>query len=211
MAEKSIWQHKKDAKWFLDFWYYYKKHVLAGVLVLICIVATVISCARKVNYDLEMYCFDSGAIQPDALEAISADFESVIVDADKKDGKNVFCWNIPLVAENKTVGENSSKTKIILELAQGKGYLFFMNQEIYDFCLENNILEDISAYVGEEEPVYAVDVTENEFLRSKGFLPAEKIYMAARVINKNNQDDEFNEIKHKNALKVIEYMSRKGI
>ena len=76
----------------------------------------------------------------------------------------------------------------------------------YKFCYESELLEDISQYTGDDEPVYCFEVTDNKFLNDLGVKDNGKLYIALRSLNYDRLEDQDEINKHNNAKKVIKYI-----
>lgn len=210
MAEKSFWSDKKDLKWLSNFWFYYKKVVFAGIAVLLFVIYGCVSCARTIDYDLEMYYFGSKQLSSDVFDNTAAEFRELADDADGKAGVNAICLNLAIVDESEATSEVDlvMNSKVHIEIAEGDGYLYIMNDDIYGYCMEAELLEDISKYTGDKSAVYCVEITNNNIMKSLGYTTGEKLYMGVRVLNNNRIGKEIYEKKHNNAMKVIEYICK---
>ena len=100
-------------------------------------------------------------------------------------------------------------SKIHVEVAEGHGYLYIMNEEWLNFCMGAELLEDISEYTGEESPCYYVEVTDNEFLNSQGVKNNGRLYAAVRTLNYDRLDDEVEIKRHDNAFKALKFILKK--
>lgn len=207
MADKSFWGDKKDKVWLQNFWYYYKKVVIWGLIVLVCVVYGLVECARKVDYDMMAYYLGSGGLPEGTLANASAAFTELVDDADGKDGVNVRIMDLGFPPNSQDIEKQKTMaSRIQAELISGKGYLYIMNRDLYVYCKGYEMLEDISEYTGDDEPVYAIDIKNNEYFKDFGFVTGEELYLGLRKIDTKREGKEIYKIKHNNAEKVIEYV-----
>lgn len=207
MAEKSFWSEKKDIKWFANLWYYYKKVFFVSIAVILIIVYGVISCARTVDYDLQMYYFGSTHLNSAVFDDTEKYFEGVLNDVDLKHGVNVLCSNLAAVEapEAATEIDMVMQSKIHIEIAEGDGYLYIMTKNWLDYCLESELLEDVSGYIGADEAVYAVEITDNALMGELGFSASEDaLYVAVRALNNNRIGKSSHEQKQANAFLALQ-------
>lgn len=212
MADKSFLKEKKDAKWFANFWYYYKNAFLVGLIVVALALYGCVSCARTVDYDFEMYYFGFTTLSDEVFDKAEKYFSEYANDVDGKDGVNVSCVNLRSVDDENISGEidYAMNSKIQIEIAEGEGYFYLMPESWAKYCVENELMEDISYLTGDENAVYVVDVTENPILNSLGFKTDEKLYAGVRMLNNNRVGKDKYENKHNNALKIIKYLISKN-
>ena len=81
-----------------------------------------------------------------------------------------------------------------------------MNEEWYNFCHDGELLEDISSYTGDKQPVYCFEVTDNRFLNDMGVKDNGRLFVGLRGMNYDKLDDEDEINKHKNAKRVLKYI-----
>lgn len=212
MADKSFWKDKKDAKWFANLWYYYKKVFLAGLLVTILLVYGVVSCIRTIDYDLEMYYMGQNHLTSDVFDKTKDCFSKIADDVDGKDGTQVICHDFSAPDDSQASSEIdfAMQSKVQIEIAEGEGYVYIMSEKWLDYCVKCELLEDISEYTGEGKAVYAVEITDNKLMNSLGFDSDEKLFVGIRILNNNRVGKEKYEKKHNNALKVIEYICKEN-
>ncbi len=206
MAEKSFWSDKKDIKWFANLWYYYKKVFFISIAVILIIVYGVISCARTVDYDLLMYYFGSTHLNSETFDDAARYFEGVLEDADGKGGVNVLCNNLTSVEapEAATEIDMVMQSKIHIEIAEGDGYLYIMTKKWLDYCTESDLLEDVSEYIGADEAVYAIEITDNKLMDEFGFSGSEEaLYVGVRALNNNRIGKTLHEKKQANAFLAL--------
>ena len=208
MADKSFWSEKKDKTWLKNFWFYYGKMVIIGAIVAGLLIYGVVSCARTVDNDLLVYYMGSEHLDTEVYESTGKAFVELIDDADGKHGENALCIDMVISDNNEQATEMDMmmNTKVQIEMAEGDGYLYIMSQKMYDYCMQMEILEDISKYTGDETVTYGIQINDNKLMQSLGYETEQPLYMGVRVQNKNRVGKEIFEIKYNNAVKVIQYV-----
>ena len=208
MAEKSFWGEKKNLEWFSKFIYYYGKFIIVFIVLAVIVTIGCISCVRKVEYDCEIYYLSDTHFMSEVYDNVENALTDVIDDVDGKDGKIVAFHDYTAVSKDAVSNDIDlvMTSKIHMEVANGNGYLYVMNEEWYNFCNENELLEDISEFTGDTEPVYCFELTENQFLNNLGVENNGKLYVGLRCMNYDDLEDEKHINKYNNAKKVIKYI-----
>ena len=208
MAEKSFWSEKKDKTWLKNFWFYYGKIVMIAVAVGVLLIYGFVSCARTVDNDLIVYYMGSEHLVPEVYENTGKAFVELIDDADGKHGENAICIDMVIPENNEQATEMDMMmyTKVQIELAEGDGYLYIMSQKMYNYCMQMEVLEDLSKYTGDQTSTYGIQINDNKLMQSLGYTTEEPLYMGVRVQKKDRAGKEIFEIKYNNAVKVIQYV-----
>ena len=208
MAEKSFWNEKKDKEWFSNFLFYYSKHMIAIVFVVIIVVGSCISCANRVEYDLEMYYLSDKNISNKVFDNATQTFSKVIDDIDAEHGKVAFVHNLTIYTDNTANAQmNMAMTmKAFAEMSEGNGYLYIMNEDWKNYCEEDGLLGDISKYTGNAEPHYALEITDNKLMNDLGVKIDGKLYVGVRVLNSDRSKDKMHILRHNNAIKALQYI-----
>lgn len=208
MSEKSFIHDKKDLKWFSNLWYHYKLPIILGAFALFVIIGTVSSVLNAVDYDLEIAWFTSGYKSDSVSDYAAKSLEDKVKDADGKDGVVTYCHNYyyDVDSEVKTEIEIASATKIQLELTTGEAYLYIFDEFWLESAKEYQVLDDISSLTGDSEEVYAVDITDTDFIKSSGLNSEKKMYAGIRKLDSKREKDEVYNIKHQNAKDALKYI-----
>lgn len=208
MAEKSFWGGKKDLEWFSNFFFYYGKFIIAFLVLAFIIVVCCISCVNKVEYDCEIYYMSDKHFMSKVFDNVENALTDVIDDVDGKHGNVVAFHDYTAVTKDAISNDIDMvmTSKIHMEVAGGSGYLYIMSEEWYNFCHKGELLEDISQYTGDKEPVYCFEVTDNKFLNDLGVKDNGRLYVGLRCMNYDKMNDEDEIIKHNNAKKVLKYI-----
>ena len=208
MAEKSFWSEKKDKEWVANFFFYYTKHIIVILVLIAIVVWGCISCARKVEYDFEMFYLSDKHFDSKVFDNVEQALTDVVDDVDGKHGTVVSFNDYTAVPENAVTSDIDMvmTSKIHVEVAEGHGYLYIMNEDWVKFCVDGGLLEDISEYTGDETPCYFVEVTDNKLLNDLGVKNNGKLYAGIRVLNYGRMNDEIEIKRHKNAIKALQYI-----
>lgn len=208
MAEKSFWGEKKDLEWVSNFFFYYGKFIIVFLVLVVVVVVGCISCINKVEYDCELYYMSDKHFMSTVFDNVENALTDVIDDIDGKHGPVVAFQDYTVVSKEdaSTDIDLAITSKIHMEIATGSGCVYIMNEDWYKFCYESELLEDISQYTGDDEPVYCFEVTDNKFLNDLGVKDNGKLYIALRSLNYDRLEDQDEINKHNNAKKVIKYI-----
>lgn len=208
MAEKSFWGEKKDLEWVSNFFFYYGKFIIGFLVLVVVVVVGCISCINKVEYDCELYYMSDKHFMSTVFDNVENALTDVIDDIDGKHGPVVAFQDYTVVSKEdaSTDIDLVITSKIHMEIVAGSGYVYIMNEDWYKFCYESELLEDISQYTGDDEPVYCFEVTDNKFLNDLGVKDNGKLYIALRSLNYDRLEDQDEINKHNNAKKVIKYI-----
>lgn len=208
MAEKSFIHDKKDLKWFENLWYHYKVAILIGVFALFLIICTVTSILKNVNYDLEIAWFTVDNKSESFCDYVAEDLKATVKDADGRHGVTTFCHNYyyDVNSKVKTEIEIASATKIQLELTQGESYLLIMDEFWLESAKAYQVLDDISDITGNEDDIYAVDITDTKIIKSSGYTGDKRIYASVRILDSKREKKDIYNIKHKNAEDALKYI-----
>ena len=208
MSEKSFWSNKKDKEWFSNFFFYYGKYIIAAIILIIIVVWATVSCVQKTEYDLEIYYMSDKHLGSKMFDNLENELKKVSKDADGKQGIQICFHDFTVVPENAATSDIDlyMTSKVHAEVASGHGYLYIMNEEWKDYCVNNEVMEDISSYTGEQGPVYSYEVTDNKILNDLGIKNDGKLYIGVRMLNVDRRDDKVEVKRHNNALKSLQYI-----
>lgn len=208
MAEKSFWSDKKDKEWFSNFFFYYGKYIIAVIILIIIIVWAAVSCVQKTEYDLEIYYMSDQHLESKVFDNLENELKKVSNDADGKQGVQVCFHDFTVVPEKAATSDVDlyMESKVHAEVASGHGYLYIMNEEWKDYCVNNEVMEDISSITGDQEPVYCFEVTDNKILNDLGIKNDGKLYVGVRMLNNDRQNNKVEIKRHNNALKSLQYI-----
>ena len=208
MAEKSFIHDKKNLKWFANLWYHYKTAILLGTFALIIVICTVSSVLKTVDYDLEIAWLTVENKSESVCDNLAEELKDTAEDADGKGGVTVFCHNYfyDVNTDVKTEVEIASATEIQLELTGGDSYLFIMDEFWLKSAKTYQVLDDISALTGNDDDIYAVDITDTKLIKSSGYSGDKRIYAGVRKLDPKRAKKEIYNIKHKNAENALKYI-----
>ena len=208
MAEKSFWSDIKNKEWFSNFFFYYGKYIIVLIVFIIIFAGAAYSCTKKEVYDCEIYYISDQHLESKAFTGLENELKKVVDDVDGTQGVKVGVYDFTVVPENAAVSDVDLyiESKVHMEIATGHGYLYIMNELWKDYCVNNDIMEDISSYTGETAPVYCCEISNNTLLNNLGIKNEEKLYIGIRKLNNDRVDDTVEVKKQNNAKKVFEYI-----
>ncbi len=193
MADKSFWSDKKDKTWLKNFWYYYRIHVIVGIIAIIVLGFTIHDCATRIDPDISADYIGRLSFSDDKIEAFKQYFAAMIKDADGKSGCNVGFVQHTVVDTEKGGDAQMAMAisqAIMIEMSVGESYLYFIGDEYIKQFEDAEILCDVSDLTGGEKGTHYVDVSKNKlFCKLFGEYDV-PVYMCVREItgsvNKKN-------------------------
>lgn len=183
--------------WWEYYWYYYKWQTIGIAFVLLLLVITLVQCANKVHYDLQITYAGERVYTEQSIEALTSAMEQEIDDV-TGNGKNDILFQQLTIAKEGT--DNAATeynyamaTKLDLEFQSTDTYLFLFSGEQVNRMLDRQYAEELfeAVDVWAAKPVdaaitskkkgtaYAVSLADNAYLNSLGFT-GDDLYLAVR-------------------------------
>lgn len=204
-----------------NFWYYYKWHVIIGIFVVIIAAYTIHDAVTKVNPDISIDCIIDKGIGYSSTDAIVADLETNGGIADNnQDGNIKVAMTLSQTGRDPSsaTAEGSMMEVVQLRMAVGEANIIISEPYILELYEEHDIFDDLTAIADEMNipqerrymsydgtKVIAIKLDNNEFMTKQG-LVTEDCYLALRVLNLNQQDDEEKIRQFENAKDVAKYI-----
>lgn len=211
--------------WWDYFWYYYKWRVLGILLAVFVVAVTCIECAVRPKYDVTVtYAGEMVFLEP-TVDKIRAEFSEHISDIDGN-GKPMADFqglNIAKDGTNQAGTEYNSAmlTKVALEFQTGDTYVFLFNRQELDRLLNRSSQEQIFVPVsdwarGDISGLktaknggvdYAVDITESRLFAEKlGLTMGDSLYIAVRRMRSRDTDDERQHQMYEQSIELANYI-----
>lgn len=92
------------------FWFYYKKHVIIGIIAFILIASEAVRCMNEIEYDIEVFMFTTNYVSDEKIYAVKEMLKEKAVDINENESVDVNIYpysgdlNAQPMAETTTVG-----------------------------------------------------------------------------------------------------------
>ncbi len=192
-----------------NFWYYYKYHVLVGLVVVLIAVPIIILAGGDTEPDIQIgYTTDGRLVSEDAQEYVSKYFEKDIQDVNDDDIKTLSF--VAMMGQRIDVEFTTSGVQIMLidgynlQRFMERGAFEPLDELVKKYNIDIAGVDVIKAKLDgdSDEHIYALPMKKIKYLLDLGF-PPEDYYLTVRV---EYNDDATSEMKNKNAYSVLERM-----
>ncbi len=157
-----------------NFWFYYKKHVLIGLLVLIVIVSEVARFMNRIVYDLETSVYTQSLISEERLETVKEILKDAAIDVNENGSLDieVYAYAGDISTEYLSQDTQAILSKLQAELVMGecpfyivdeayKDYILRMDKDLSDLIVD---LSEVSLFkeklkIQEGETLYWISMT----------------------------------------------------
>lgn len=214
--------NKEDRKKKLEnFWYYYKWHVIVGIVAVIVAATSIYDAVTKTEPDLTIDCIIDSGIDYTYSGAMAAKLEKSGVVADNNgDGhKSVNVQYYQTGRDTSNLSADGSMTEAVqLRMGVGESAVIVTEPYILDLYGKFDIFYDMTAIADEMNiseqnryksadgtKVIAIDLKESKFLKDLG-ISADDCYICIRVIYEDQKDDQEKINQFENAQLVAKYM-----
>ena len=182
------------------FWYYYKKHTIAGLLAVIVVAWGTAQCVMKIDYDLNISYFSCHYVEEEKLENLENELKTVIADINENESKDVAIYSMlgDITRERPDEMAQATINKLMVELATNEYYMYIVDKPYFDYINQNfgQIVEN------------AILLNDVQVAKEILGLKDEEVYLLTMSVFEDYQDDEERVREHENALLVQEYFSK---
>ena len=187
-------------KW-INFWYYYRVHVIAAIFVIVLISFTAVECAKRIDYDLDIAYYSSTAISDDGIAKLTEIIKTCTEDINYNGTVDVgiaSCFANPDEVSEQT---QAVYVKLSAELAAGDymGYIF--DEKYKDIILKG--------YSDVAENIIEIGCIP-EVKEALGLADGDKVYWMTKAVYESEKDKENKVAEHNNALKAENMFREKG-
>ncbi len=209
--------------WLENYWYYYKKFIIIGAVLLISIMGLLAECVLKTQPDFTMTyiggIMNMGQVESYRLEDMlgpsSADING--------DGKHVAKINVIYLSEKKQSEEMGSMYQMAYaEMAAGDSVVFLFDEQYLNFFADAGSdfydLTEMTTRYGIDQSllkrganghVYAMELKSNRFFTEiEGIVP-DGLYMAVRPMRENDKSA-WQKANYQNGRQMAEYIISQG-
>lgn len=199
-AKEQMKQLSFKEKW-VNFWYYYKLHVVAALVVAFLVGFTVVECVNRIDYDLEISYYSASPISGEATDKLTELIKENVDDINANGQTDVFIASC--FADPESLDEQTQATlmKLSAEIAAGETMLYLVDEVYYERL-------SLDAYDGAFEEF--AEISTSQAVRDIFDLKdGEKLYMGIRAVYKKDKESKKDREKaavHQNAKKALEYL-----
>ena len=204
-----------------NFWYYYKWHVIVGIIAVTVAATSIYNAVTKIETDFTIDCIIDSGIDYAATGAMAAELEkSGVISDNNGDGNikaNVLHYQNGRDTSNLST-DGSMSEAVQLRMGIGDAAIMVTEPYILDLYEKFDIFHDLTAIADEmnipeenrymssdKSKVIAIDMKNSEFLKSLDLSPTD-CYLAVRVLYRDWEDDEEKINQFENAQLVAKYM-----
>lgn len=184
-----------------NFWYYYKKHVLIAIFVLIVAGFSIAQCANRIDYDLNISFYTSYGAPTEGIEKLETMMSEVTEDTNENDAVDVF---IALYMANPNEMNEQTQAvnmKLMAEMAAGESMAYIFDETYKEIAL--NQFEELGETI--------LEISEIPQVKGAIMLPeSEKLYWFTKTVYETEKDDEEKLAEHENAVRVEEMLIEMG-
>lgn len=192
-----------------NFWYYYKYHVLVGLVVILIAIPIIILAGGDTEPDIQIgYTTDGRQISEEAQEHVNKELQKDIQDVND-DGLKTLAF-VPMMGQRVDVEFSTSGVQIMLidgynlQRFMERGAFEPLDELVKKFNIDIAGADMIKAKLEgqSDEHIYALPMKKIKYLLDLGF-PPENYYLTVRVEYDNNKSSK---TKNENAYAVLEEM-----
>ncbi len=196
------------SKWFENYWYYYKVHTIVIAVLLAVTGFLVYDTVTTKTPDAEISYFGGGYFS-NTFAASLVETLTPYIDDVNHDKQKLLVFS-PMAVGNKIESEEDLATlqKAQLMMAVGESYLYFLDKHIFETYQAQGMFIDISQYLGKSAPTYGFLVSDSKILRNLGVSEDMDVYVALRVLPKDNEKNKKSVAVHSNALKILQELAK---
>lgn len=195
-AKAQMKNLSKHDKW-TNFWYYYKVHVLAAVLVVALVAFTAVECAKNVKYDLQIAYFSTVPIDVDGVEKMTEKLKTAADDTNYNGSTDVYIASCYANMEQATEQTQAVIVKFQAELAAGETMGYIVDEAFLEM-FKNGYSESME---------YVEEITNSPVVTECLKIPeGKKLYWVTKPVYDREKDKPERVAAHENAVKVLEYI-----
>lgn len=182
------------------FWYYYKKHTIAGIFATIVVVWGTAQCIMQTDYDLNISYYTCRYVDEESLGKLENELESVVEDINENESKDVFVSLMLGDISRETPDEmtQAAYSKLVVELSTNDCFMYLVDKPYFEL-INNNFGQIV------ENVILLNDVPVAKEILGLG---DEEVYLLTISVFESYQDKEEYVREHENALLVQKYFQK---
>ena len=187
-------------KW-KNFWYYYKKHVIISIFVLIVVGFSVAQCAGRIDYDLSISFYTSTGAPNGAASEFEKQLAEIIEETNNNKKRDVSVALYVADTEKMTEQYQAVSSKLMTEMAAGESMGFILDEAYRNITMES--FEEISDAILE---ISVIPEIKERFMLKDG----EKLYWITKMLYDSEKKNKESIAEHENAVRVEKKLIEMG-
>lgn len=195
-------------EWWEYFWDYYKLHTIAAVIVLIVIISSVVECARKVNYDLQIDYISENPVTSDAISALTPLIEENIDDVTGNGKNEAFVTYLDMGDRSDPQYTEAMYTKFSVEMGYTESFVFLVSKKYADILTEAGAFEEAKNWCNKPSyDGYCVSLADCAVLKELG-IDTNDLYIGVIKMRERDRQKEREENipKQNNGIKFAKFL-----
>ena len=191
-------------EWWEYFWDYYKWHTIGGIVVLILVVSTIVECANRKNYDLQIDYISEKGLSLQAQDGLVALMEKNIDDATQNGKTEAFLTYLDMNKNNDPQYVQAMTTKYAVEVGNTDAFVFLVSKDYADQLLEGEMLLETKEWCDAEPYMdYFVNLSDSKALKDIG-VNTEDLYVCVLKLGDGNSEEKL--LKQKNGINFAKFL-----
>lgn len=171
-------------EWLENLWYHYKWLIIFGIVVVVFLVMSLTQCSTKKSIDVKLFHVGPMTISDAAAQDLKKTLASFAEDCNGDGEINTDLLDITVNKfGNESAGvdpvnfdyNNKGKQRFQVEVRAGKAFLYALDKEFFDICVEEGVLAPLSEVLGKDEMPenvidgYGISISELDAYKLPGF------------------------------------------
>lgn len=185
-------------EWWAHYWYYYKIHIIFGLILFVGLIYLVVSVVTKEEYALNVEIVTHEYyLSPDSTEALKKRINHLIEEA-AGNSKTAVEYKNEIFSDERNMDEIQQNqaviTRLMAEVEVGAKQLYIVDKEIADYLLGFECLQPVSEWTenADTEDIYEdklVSLYGNSELEKMG-IDTSEMYIGVLELRDSKKDDE---------------------
>ncbi len=192
---------KFTKKWWEYFWYYYKWHVIVTAAALVIAAVTIVQCASREKYDMNVVYAGHMHYSEEETERIEDVFSEYVTDIDNNGERSVFFQTLMFSdGAGSEEYDYAMQTKLDFTFTDDYTYVYLMDEIEAKLYINrdsvSDTFENVSVYAPDTEAevltaadgtAYAVNLRDSSLLKDNGIY-CDDLYLLIRYNNNKNEE-----------------------
>jgi len=193
-------------QWWEYFWDYYKIHTIAVIFVIILTISTIVECANRVHYEMQMDFISEHGLTEEAQNNIIELMQNNTADITGNDKKEAFLFFLNMADLSDPQMAQAMQTKLMIEAGCSESYVFIVSKQYADYFEGSGEFLKTSEWTDKESiNGEVISLKDCEKLKNLG-VDTEDLYIGIRNIREDEKKDENAGKKQKNEIEFAKYL-----
>jgi len=192
-------------KWWENYFYYYKIHTIAGILILLAGGYIVYSDLTATKYDLHIDYISElgmGSYQTEIIEQLAREN---IIDVTGNEICDAFVMMLDMAPSHDMQYGQAMQVKYMTEQVYSEAFVFILSKQYAEEMSGCNIFEKADVWSGTGEDVECISLAGCKALENSD-IPADDLFLAVRKLRDDEIDDEKKIAEHKNGMMFARFL-----